>query len=309
MIAAFLWVCFQMWTSSLADVEALKEGLLVLAIGMTLTTFWYGIDTSYFRIPRSVGLDRRLLLRGIRDVGYIALGLIGAALPLPSMIVARRLESASNDDGSIETQLKEIVLTADVAKSQRIKVDPDIAERAALHILRTAAEAGSLNQEAIWPALTAISNYISYLNADRVPKLQTSTAGIHSTRPVSVPLDHFVHETGRNDNGALFVKASVELAKDDEAGIIEKLGDGHELEKGYGPRSYLLTTLNGFFVLDDLFLRNVIFQEVRIIYRGGAVTLNNVRFVDCAFFVSQNSAGLSFLQSVATSVSVTFIQP
>jgi hypothetical protein len=52
-------------------------------------------------------------------------------------------------------------------------------------------------------------------------------------------------------------------------------------------------------VLDGVHLTNVIFIDLRIVYRGGPVFLKNVVFVNCTFNVEQSEKGSQFLEAEA----------
>jgi hypothetical protein len=58
--------------------------------------------------------------------------------------------------------------------------------------------------------------------------------------------------------------------------------------------------------IDGAHIRNVIFQNVTITYRGGPLILENVGFVKCKFDVSPNAAGVALARTVMKQIAVTF---
>src|SRR2546430_386478 len=60
-----------------------------------------------------------------------------------------------------------------------------------------------------------------------------------------------------------------------------------------GPNAIAMGTEKGF-VLDGFYLDNVVFQNANIIYHGGPVILQSVRFVNCTFDVRRSSQSEKF---------------
>jgi hypothetical protein len=63
-----------------------------------------------------------------------------------------------------------------------------------------------------------------------------------------------------------------------------------------GPSAIAIGTEKGF-VLDGFYLDNVVFQNANIIYHGGPVVLQNVRFVNCKFDVRKSSQSEQLLEA------------
>jgi hypothetical protein len=63
-----------------------------------------------------------------------------------------------------------------------------------------------------------------------------------------------------------------------------------------GPNAIAMGTEKGF-VLDGFELENVIFENATIIYHGGPVILQNVRFVNCSFEVRKSSQSEMLLEA------------
>ena len=69
----------------------------------------------------------------------------------------------------------------------------------------------------------------------------------------------------------------------------------------------ILEASGGGMVLDGWQLRNVIFQNVHIVYNGGPLIMNNVYFVNCTFEMKadKNTQGLA-LASFSPNPSIAF---
>jgi len=63
-----------------------------------------------------------------------------------------------------------------------------------------------------------------------------------------------------------------------------------------GPSAIAMGTERGF-VLDGFFLDNVVFENANIIYKGGPVVLQNVRFVNCQFDVRRSPRSEQLLEA------------
>lgn len=72
-----------------------------------------------------------------------------------------------------------------------------------------------------------------------------------------------------------------------------------------GPNAMVMDGENGF-VLDGVWLDNVVFENSRIIYKGGPVILQNVRFVNCQFEVKKSPQAAQLIEAaVKQPVNVT----
>jgi hypothetical protein len=63
-----------------------------------------------------------------------------------------------------------------------------------------------------------------------------------------------------------------------------------------GPNAIAMGTEKGF-VLDGFYLDNVVFENANIIYKGGPVVLQNVRFVNCTFDVRRSPQSEQLLEA------------
>jgi hypothetical protein len=72
-------------------------------------------------------------------------------------------------------------------------------------------------------------------------------------------------------------------------GELSQRGPFHYLKDSFisGPNAIAMGTEKGF-VLDGFYLDNVAFENAHIIYHGGPVILQNVRFVNCTFDVRRS---------------------
>lgn len=68
-----------------------------------------------------------------------------------------------------------------------------------------------------------------------------------------------------------------------------------------GQNAIAMGTEKGF-VLDGFYLDNVVFENANIIYHGGPVILQNVRFVNCTFSVRRSPQSEKLLEAAAKEV-------
>ena|SRR5438552_6202768 len=87
-------------------------------------------------------------------------------------------------------------------------------------------------------------------------------------------------------------------------GAVEVFKPGTDLCAEY------LRFVDGEVKLDGSYYKNAIFENMRIIYRGGLLTLENVTFVNCVFDLPQSNPGTVLLASkVLQSTHVTLTSP
>jgi hypothetical protein len=240
----------------------------------------------------------------MKGLVYASLAIVFSALPLPAVVVSRRLKSAIQSGFTLKS-IQEIRTVATVARDERIAIDPKLAETVALHVMKIAIQENQWPEQALQAAM-AISSYISFLNAGYSAPIK-SKPFIPGTRKMTTPLDHFIRDPKKQS--ALIITSGLENVKDEDAAVIERIGDGHEFEKGYGSAVYLISGYNGYLLLDGLYFKNIVFQELSIAYQGGPLVLINVRFIDCTFDVSGTAAGLLLLEAVTKFLTLTFKNP
>jgi hypothetical protein len=59
-------------------------------------------------------------------------------------------------------------------------------------------------------------------------------------------------------------------------------------------------------VLDNLYVRNVVFKHIRIIYGGGRTVLENVTFVDCTFDLVKTKRTIEFSDLLLDKQAISF---
>jgi hypothetical protein len=89
--------------------------------------------------------------------------------------------------------------------------------------------------------------------------------------------------------------------------LFETFQDARNRNASGGPSLISLNGKGGELQIDQHRARNVIFNHLRIVYRGGRVDLQNVYFVDCTFDVSTGSPeALRFARTLVTSSPANF---
>jgi hypothetical protein len=70
-------------------------------------------------------------------------------------------------------------------------------------------------------------------------------------------------------------------------------------------RAYVVG-VGGEVVLDNMNMRNVVFQNAHIKYSGGPVKMSNIYFVNCTFDLPKNEQGEQFALSILDSPAISF---
>ena len=74
---------------------------------------------------------------------------------------------------------------------------------------------------------------------------------------------------------------------------------------GYGPS--LLLVKAPVVILDNLYVKRVVFQNAHIVYRGGAVTLDDVYFLDCTFEIENHAKGQEMARKILSDAATNFL--
>jgi hypothetical protein len=148
------------------------------------------------------------------------------------------------------------------------------------------ADAGEKNKDS-WDAALAFVNYRSYLNIGSLP---TSQANFVEPPRGTIIATFKIDFEGPYAFDYFWDDAIVPI---EQSFLYEKINEpsgrtlGHEflmLKNGRGA---------GEIKIDGYRLKNVIFDGVRISYKGGPLILDNVRFINCTFDIAREPLGFS----------------
>ena len=71
--------------------------------------------------------------------------------------------------------------------------------------------------------------------------------------------------------------------------MLEPIGRNFNRNASVGPALIILQG-GAAFILDGMHLKNVVLQNVTVVYQGGPVILENIYFVGCTFAINQSAA-------------------
>ncbi len=194
---------------------------------------------------------------------------------------------------------KRLQLAADLAKA---------AGQAGIQVdTKTVAEAGKNALEstdnprladAAWQTTLQLVNYRSFLNAGLAPNPKNP-----------VPISEFKGEwsydlmpagTPSSDVGITVVG----LVPRERAAVMEFLQNPLNADAKFGPEFLIIDGAP--LSLDGVRLKNVIFRNSRIVYRGGPMQMDNVYFVNCTFEVPRRPNGQELCATLLASTATTF---
>jgi hypothetical protein len=183
----------------------------------------------------------------------------------------------------------------ETAKAKKTKIDPIVVESVGKKFV----EAGAHNPDT-WDVAMALVSYRSYLNsrptfADR--PIATSPQGTMTE----------IYDTQNILNKGTSQMYSVGLGTPDNRAEFRHIGLPDANEGHHNPNAFLLFDKTEV-LLDNLYARNVIFENSHIVYKGGPVVLYNVTFVNCTFDVIRRNTGQEFAERILEPSSSTNFQ-
>ena len=81
---------------------------------------------------------------------------------------------------------------------------------------------------------------------------------------------------------------------------------GANQDQGPGVKYLVIADEPGTIQLDNMFMKNVIFQHTTVSYHGGPIKLENVYFVDCKFKFKEDQRSRDMLMAVLSGAATTF---
>lgn len=144
--------------------------------------------------------------------------------------------------------------------------------------------------DAAWGAALALVSYQSTITPAERGKPSGSPAAQTHYRIPKAP--------GRESEEGPELIAYWGTSDENAKAIIEAFGDNLNAGAKYFPK--LLEARGGVVSLDGLDIRNVVFLNAEIVYNGGRVRLEAVRFVNCKFTFSRSPASETMLVALAS---------
>ncbi len=187
------------------------------------------------------------------------------------------------------------------ASAEKTAIPAEVVENAGKKFIEVAQKNPSA-----WDAVTAFLNYKSFLNVSLSPSTKGFTPIANSNLQWSFDIT-FEKIADILANTTLVLGKHVPAS---DAAVMEKIGHTLNLNAKIGPAFLLVqgpAVPQGIgFSLDGFRLKHVIFSNVRIIYNGGALDMDDVYFVNCTFEVQRAPQGFKLADSILSHVAVGF---
>jgi hypothetical protein len=196
---------------------------------------------------------------------------------LPAMLSA----PLPKDEKSLTGALKERRETIENAVERGIHIsDPQSVVTGGLEIIRLARANSSISGIA-WQTALAFARYRSSLNSRLAFSVPGSQESVHTAIYPQLP-----HADGSEPQLA----ATWGTDNQSEAAALRRV-DMADPNKDSKRLPIRLWMQNGIAVLDDFYLKKVTLTNVRVIYRGGALKMEDVVFINCTFEIEQTTNG------------------
>ena len=230
-------------------------------------------------------------LRGLAiDVAEIK-GQLKELSPLLQQVRLKRLHETENlSPKQLSEQLPELKRLATTARTEKLSVKPETIEAVGKKLL----EVGSAEA---WDTALDFLNYKSFLNGT----LRISVNNVQGKEELKTEYE-FSGPTGQAPPqfgvaGAVPKEQAAQLLHIGEPDLNAPKPLGNDWIIGTG----------GSLTIDNMQMRRVILRNVNVYYRGGALNMKDVYFVNCTFFVSQQPNGRGLVTAaLTTSPATTF---
>jgi hypothetical protein len=210
----------------------------------------------------------------------------------------------------LRKSLEQVPALLNLAQNQNIKLNTDL-------IRNYGKQVDSLSRDpsisaAVWKTTKTLIDYRTFLNESLAPTVPTSKGAkgdrfgfvINVRGLPGFPFSSYSFGLTKNDSVPVDEGAMMQPMKPNSA----EMNLLHP-EAKFVPRYIAMSSPNQSIEvsLDGMLLRNVIFQNLRIVYQGGPLFMKNVYFVNCTFEMqpSVNTHGLA-VAMLAPSPATTF---
>ncbi len=217
--------------------------------------------------------------------------------PVMEQLIARKIsQSITLPEKDFLASLPLLRRSIRTGTEAKIQIDPSIVASAA----KRAIEVSDTHPD-VWPVATELLGYRSFLAAPEAPKVSSEGKAPPSTGwnmgPMAVT------------NGVP-VKLSLSpppAVPAESAFRYEQLGSNQNANVTAGPATAFMDGGGSAAIaIDNYWIKNVVFRNATIVYRGGPVRLENVYFVNCRFDFTLVPDGRNLAERLLASASVTF---
>jgi len=151
---------------------------------------------------------------------------------------------------------------------------------------------GAASKEpAAWDAALRFVEYRSYLNTFNQSVIPSGPRNTNTQYTITSPLGY--------PPPSLSV---VGLVRADQAARLNRIGQGLQTDTEYG-NAFIVQVGSGV-ILDGYELRNVVFQNVHVVYQGGPIQMKNVYFIGCTFDFVSDTHGKEMAAAILSSPAI-----
>jgi hypothetical protein len=233
--------------------------------------------------PESFG-RRSLIFAPISALLFLLLTL----LPTPKIeaaVIERRLKNNANDPDDPQN-IKETRTILAQAETWKIRLRPSVVENAGKKFI----QAAQTSPDA-WDAALSFANYRSSTSTNpHLGELQVHADTRYKFESVTEADMQMYH----------YGKVPIE-----QAARLNPFGQDLNLGKAYGDK--FLVVAGGDLHLDDLDIKQVVFRQVNIVYRGGHVRIEDAYFINCTLFAPNTPNGQKLLRALLESSAINFV--
>ncbi len=201
--------------------------------------------------------------------------------------LAAELESPLPDDSaSLGAALQKKYEAAEHGQTERVPLEPEVIAASAKDLIQRSWPTEDLSNSA-WRTITSLAAYRTHS--------ASVTQSMSGRRELSGSASDMWQVSSRRDS-TVRIWAATDRVAAVMAAHLEEIGNPVNEDKKVGP-PLLFVTGPGTLILDESWLKNVVVIDVTVIYRGGPVRLQNVKFVNCKFELERSDQVEKFVQA------------
>jgi hypothetical protein len=180
------------------------------------------------------------------------------------------------------------------AQEQNIRLDAGFIRKVGDRFIRTAKKSDSA-----WKAFLALLSYHSFVVGIEAPHSDKSVLKMVPDKPYELSLTVDIGPKGEPARVPTARFAGAGLASPENSARLEPIGANQN--QGSGLQYLIITDEPGTIRLDDMFIKNVIFENMTFSYHGGPIKMENVYFVNCKFNFANDKRSKDLLLAVLRS--------
>jgi hypothetical protein len=220
------------------------------------------------------------------------------------LVSMRALLAASQPSRKLNQDAAKALL-AEAKQKDGVPIPSDIVQQAGDSFVDAAR-----TEPSAWRVVPDFLNYRSFLNAS-LPSPISNSKPIESTKEIDpawgfkMPIDEASLKPSKTDFRLYFYPPAAPIK---EAAALEALDQ--PAGGSFGPSFISFTAIPPIAItLDGFHMRNIVFKNVIVVYRGGPTRLEHVLFVDCDFRIMIGNSGGQLANAVLTSQFTSFRSP